>query len=216
MTVGVLLKRIQLSKGACLEHYSHIVVDEVHERSVDSDYLLLLLREYRIKKFGLRGTKKHKDNTEEDMEDVLEEDKTTEQNNLPSTAMPDNKLPIAKLILMSATADTDFLMSYWQEVTPSISVMKIPGRTFPIESFFLEDIIEESGYVPENRSTSHGTEQEDGNVDAAFVYTEDAVYSARTVSAVKHLDLSVVNYDLIFHVIKHELKRDVKHVSAYD
>ncbi|KAF7302730.1 Dead deah box [Mycena chlorophos] len=42
-TTGVVLRR--LGSGDSLDHVSHIVVDEVHERSVDGDFLLLELRE---------------------------------------------------------------------------------------------------------------------------------------------------------------------------
>ena len=47
VTTGVLLRRIQSTKGAMLKSYSHVIVDEVHERSVDSDLLLLLLKQYK-------------------------------------------------------------------------------------------------------------------------------------------------------------------------
>ena len=40
---GVLLRRLQAEPG--LPGVSHVVVDEVHERSVDTDLLLLLLRD---------------------------------------------------------------------------------------------------------------------------------------------------------------------------
>ncbi|KAJ7897125.1 P-loop containing nucleoside triphosphate hydrolase protein [Mycena olivaceomarginata] len=42
-TTGVVLRR--LGSGDTLENVSHVVVDEVHERSVDGDFLLLELRE---------------------------------------------------------------------------------------------------------------------------------------------------------------------------
>ncbi|KAG6380964.1 P-loop containing nucleoside triphosphate hydrolase protein [Boletus reticuloceps] len=42
-TTGVLLRR--LGSGDKLENVTHVIVDEVHERSVDSDFLLLELRE---------------------------------------------------------------------------------------------------------------------------------------------------------------------------
>lgn len=41
-TTGVLLRRIQ--SDANLEDVSHIIIDEVHERSVDTDVLLILMR----------------------------------------------------------------------------------------------------------------------------------------------------------------------------
>ena len=47
MTTGVLLRRLQLSDSPrkALEGISHVFVDEVHERSLDTDFLLALLRE---------------------------------------------------------------------------------------------------------------------------------------------------------------------------
>ncbi|KZF26539.1 P-loop containing nucleoside triphosphate hydrolase protein [Xylona heveae TC161] len=50
VTTGVLLRRLQTSGGseadvvAALSDVSHVVVDEVHERSLDTDFLLVLLR----------------------------------------------------------------------------------------------------------------------------------------------------------------------------
>ncbi|XP_073533113.1 ATP-dependent RNA helicase DHX30 [Phyllobates terribilis] len=42
-TVGVLLKKLQTNPG--LEGVSHVVVDEVHERDVNTDFLLILLKQ---------------------------------------------------------------------------------------------------------------------------------------------------------------------------
>jgi len=50
VTTGVLLRRLQTSGGstddvvAALADVSHVVVDEVHERSLDTDFLLILLK----------------------------------------------------------------------------------------------------------------------------------------------------------------------------
>ncbi|RDI87898.1 hypothetical protein Vi05172_g1866 [Venturia inaequalis] len=51
VTTGVLLRRLQTSGGKAqdvvdaLADVSHVVVDEVHERSLDTDFLLILLRD---------------------------------------------------------------------------------------------------------------------------------------------------------------------------
>ncbi|KAG8925227.1 hypothetical protein FRC02_009818 [Tulasnella sp. 418] len=45
VTTGVALRRLTAEEGRSLAGVSHIIVDEVHERSVDGDFLLLELRE---------------------------------------------------------------------------------------------------------------------------------------------------------------------------
>ena len=47
MTTGVLLRRLQLSPNpkTALDGISHVFVDEVHERSLDTDFLLALLKD---------------------------------------------------------------------------------------------------------------------------------------------------------------------------
>lgn len=57
VTTGVILRRLSAGGDADLDGVSHIVVDEVHERSVDSDFLLLQLRELleRNKKIKVGG-----------------------------------------------------------------------------------------------------------------------------------------------------------------
>lgn len=44
VTTGVLLRMIQSSNTLPLHNVSHVIVDEVHERSLDSDFLLILLK----------------------------------------------------------------------------------------------------------------------------------------------------------------------------
>ncbi|KAB8343217.1 hypothetical protein FH972_022807 [Carpinus fangiana] len=60
VTTGVLLRRLQTSGGSTedvvrsLADISHVVVDEVHERSLDTDFLLALLRDVCQKRKDLR------------------------------------------------------------------------------------------------------------------------------------------------------------------
>lgn len=86
-----------------LDTVSHIIVDEVHERSEESDFLLLILKELLAKRRDLR------------------------------------------VILMSATLNAALFSNYFGQVP----VLEIPGRTFPVEQLFIEDILERSGFVLE-------------------------------------------------------------------
>lgn len=112
VTTGVLLRRIQSSGdadgniGSSLADVSHVVVDEVHERSLDTDFLLALLR------------------------DVLRYRKDL------------------KVILMSATLDADIFRNYFGGYD-NVGLVNIPGRTFPVDDYYLDDVIRYTGFAPE-------------------------------------------------------------------
>lgn len=53
-----------------------------------------------------------------------------------------------KVILMSATLNANLFSDYFGEVP----ILNIPGRTFPVEQYFLEDILEATNYVLEEGS----------------------------------------------------------------
>lgn len=104
---GILLRRLISDRQ--LSDVSHIVIDEVHERSLESDLLMLLLR------------------------DVLQENKQL------------------KLVLMSATAESGLFASYFEKVAGgkkgtasggSVSVVDIPGFTYPVRELSLEDAVQ--------------------------------------------------------------------------
>ncbi|XP_063921598.1 ATP-dependent RNA helicase DHX30-like isoform X2 [Zophobas morio] len=91
-TTGILLKYLQTDTN--LSRFTHVILDEVHERDVNTDLLLNLLR------------------------NVL----TTN--------------PTMKLIIMSATVDVDLFRNYLNHPP----VMHIPGFTYPVKSYFLDDL----------------------------------------------------------------------------
>ncbi len=100
-TTGILLRQLQCENAlACV---THIVVDEVHERHLDTDVLLGILKE------SLKSN------------------------------------PHLRIVLMSATLDADRFASYWGCSTPRLH---IPGRTFPVLDYTLEDVLKLTGYIP--------------------------------------------------------------------
>lgn len=52
VTTGILLRRLQM--GDALEDVSHIFIDEVHERSLDTDFLLILVKRMLTKRRDLK------------------------------------------------------------------------------------------------------------------------------------------------------------------
>uniref|UniRef100_A0A8C5GGX6 Putative ATP-dependent RNA helicase DHX57 n=1 Tax=Gouania willdenowi TaxID=441366 RepID=A0A8C5GGX6_GOUWI len=98
-TTGVLLRRLE--GDADLKGVTHVIVDEVHERTEESDFLLLVLKDLIVQR------------------------------------------PDMKIILMSATLNAELFSEYFSNC-PTIH---IPGQTFPVDQFFLEDAIAETRYV---------------------------------------------------------------------
>ena len=92
-TTGILVQFLQ--SDPYLENVSHLLLDEVHERDVLSDFILTVVRDL-----------------------------------LP-------KRPNLRVILMSATINADMFSQYFNNC-PSIH---IPGMTFPVQDFYLEDIL---------------------------------------------------------------------------
>ena len=122
-TVGVLLKQLEAqeaedgppSNGAqSFAAVTHIVVDEVHERSVDVDLLLLYLRRAHLQ--HAQGSRAR-------------------------------GAPPPKLVLMSATTETERLAAYFGAATAPVGRLNIEGRTFPVERRYLEDAVVRSGYL---------------------------------------------------------------------
>lgn len=152
MTTGVLLRRLQTAPGSggdiasALADITHVVVDEVHERSLDTDFLLALLR------------------------DIL------------------NRRSDLKVILMSATLDANIFMQYFGGPT-RVGRVNIPGRTFPVDDYYLDDILRQTGF---NRTPSMISDTEEGDL------TEDQALG----KSIRSLGIGI-NYDLIVAIVRY-------------
>lgn len=121
-TTGVLLMRLQtalkdISGNSFLDNVSHILMDEVHERDIETDLFLAVIRR------------------------VLQERKK-------------RGCPEIKLVLMSATVDPKLFKDYFEEsslTTRPVPVVNIPGRSFPVRKFYLEDIVSRLRRIPERQ-----------------------------------------------------------------
>ncbi|KAI0447537.1 DEAD/DEAH box helicase [Xylaria telfairii] len=139
VTTGVLLRRLQTSGGriedveASLADVSHIVIDEVHERSLDTDFLLSIIR------------------------DVLKQ-----RRNL-------------KLVLMSATLDASAFKSYFTSEGLRVGLVEIAGRTFPVEDYYLDDIIRMTNFTVENDRYRDRDDRDEGLLDGGSQNTQDPI-----------------------------------------
>uniref|UniRef100_A0A803MJZ3 RNA helicase n=1 Tax=Chenopodium quinoa TaxID=63459 RepID=A0A803MJZ3_CHEQI len=174
-TTGVLLR--QLVQDPNLTGVSHLLVDEIHERGMYEDFLLIILKDL-----------------------------------LP-------RRPDLRLILMSATINADLFSHYFGNA-PTIH---IPGLTFPVEEFFLEDVLEKTRYRIKQESDNfqgnsrRRVKQLDSKKDPVTelfeelggVLDDDPLYA------------TVITYlgDLVGDILNHLVEpsvSDVRHVAAME
>eukprot|EP00172_Hildenbrandia_rubra_P000450 Plantae.Rhodophyta-Hildenbrandia_rubra.ctg12197.p1 GENE.Plantae.Rhodophyta-Hildenbrandia_rubra.ctg12197~~Plantae.Rhodophyta-Hildenbrandia_rubra.ctg12197.p1 ORF type:complete len:886 (+),score=151.91 Plantae.Rhodophyta-Hildenbrandia_rubra.ctg12197:344-2659(+) len=162
-TTGVLLRRLQSDPS--LDALTHVIVDEVHERSVDTDFLLIILR------------------------DLLK------------------RRPMLRVILMSATLNAKKFSDYFFSAgSTAVPVVSISGRTYPVDNFYLEDVVALTNYevqpgdmyTKKQKKRAIGATQSTGNFLAKVSATELAAMHDPIISAEEELEVlnGVVTNDL--------------------
>ncbi|KAF8971290.1 hypothetical protein BGZ46_010342, partial [Entomortierella lignicola] len=164
-TTGILLRR--LHSDPTLQNVTHVMVDEVHERSVDSDFLLIILRDL---------VRARKD---------------------------------LKLILMSATINSEFFSGYFD----NCPVIEIPGFTHPVEELYMEQIVARTGHTPDFRGSNvkrtKMTEAMEEEWEKTKTQYENEGLSEETISKIKTMEAYAerIDYDLIVASVGDILKR---------
>lgn len=177
-TTGIILQ--WLRSDPLLSSVSHLVLDEIHERNLQSDVLLVIVK------------------------DLLKI-----RNDL-------------KVILMSATLNAEKFSKYFD----SCPVIHIPGLTFPVEEFLLEDILEMTRYRPRNQdrrsSWKRGfwqgrnmrPEQKEKEAEyreswPCYARTLQDRYSDSTIEALEKLDNDdKIDLELILALIRNIVNKD--------
>ncbi|KAL8994596.1 MAG: hypothetical protein Q9169_005475 [Polycauliona sp. 2 TL-2023] len=120
-TTGILLQQLQHQPDEVMDGVSHLVIDEVHERDILIDFLLIILKRA-ISDRAAAGK------------------------------------PTPKVVLMSATMDTELFAGYFQtkvsgsQETVACPSLSVPGRTFPVREKHLEEITNEIQHAHGNKA----------------------------------------------------------------
>lgn len=149
-TTGILVQR--LTSDPLLEQYSHILLDEVHERDLLTDFILTIVR------------------------DILP------------------KRPKLRVILMSATMDSNLLSEYFN----NCPVLHIPGRSFPVQTLYLEDVLIKLDYRFRSTRNKSGP-------DPHQLTRLDTEYNQVMSPFIEEME---ANHSYPFHVLKSLRKRE--------
>ena len=156
-TTGIVMRMLEGSDD--LEDITHLVLDEVHERSIDSDFLLIVLRKLLKRRLDL------------------------------------------KVILMSATVNAERFSNY----LGGAPIVNVPGRTFPVDTRYLEDAVEATNFNADSGSYGGAEAIEIDDDDAAKIPSQIADlqgYSPRTIATLAKLDEYRISYSLIVRLLE--------------
>lgn len=160
-TTGIVMRMLERSDD--LGDITHLILDEVHERSLDNDFLLIVLRKLMLRRPGL------------------------------------------KVILMSATVDAGRFSSY----LGGAPVMNVPGRTFPVDTKYLEDVIEITDFTQDEEPTRSYqdvdySDDDDKTENSINTNVSDNLrgYSAKTRKTLAKLDEYRIQYGLIIKLLE--------------
>ncbi|NXD25237.1 DHX36 helicase, partial [Spelaeornis formosus] len=169
-TTGIVLQWLQSDKH--LSSISHIVLDEIHERNLQSDVLMSIIKDLLNVRLDL------------------------------------------KVILMSATLNAEKFSEYFDHCP----MIHIPGFTFPVVEYLLEDVIEK--YTPEKsdrrlhwrKGFMQGHVSRPEKEEKEEIYRQQwpgylrqlqGRYSASTVDALEMMDDEKVDLELVAALIRH-------------
>uniref|UniRef100_A0A8C2H588 RNA helicase n=1 Tax=Cyprinus carpio TaxID=7962 RepID=A0A8C2H588_CYPCA len=170
-TTGIILQ--WLRSDPYLSSVSHLILDEIHERSLQSDVLLSIVK------------------------DLL-------------TARED-----LKVVLMSATLNAEKFSKYFN----NCSMIHIPGYTYPVKEYLLEDVPQHQDRRPRyRRGFMHGQnvrpekEQKEAEYRESwpcFARTLRDRYSDSTIDALEMMDDDdKINLELIVALIRHIVMKE--------
>ncbi|XP_046840987.1 ATP-dependent DNA/RNA helicase DHX36-like [Xenia sp. Carnegie-2017] len=162
-TIGVLLRWLMSDPN--LLRMSHVIIDEIHERSILSDFLLIVVR------------------------DILP------------------RRPALRVVLMSATLNADIFSEYFG----GCPILNIPGFTFPVKQYFLEEIVKTLRYqcppTKKRKLWGRRNKKDDLNREEMWKkYLIDLHHSENdsfTAESLANMDFEKIDHSLVEQLLMH-------------
>ncbi|CAO3629564.1 unnamed protein product [Cunninghamella echinulata] len=216
-TTGILLRRLE--SDPWLEGVSHVVVDEVHERSIDSDFLLIILQSLCRLRPDLRIILMSATVNAERFSAYFE--------NCPVLSIPGRTFPVHVQYLEDIIESTGYVL----EEDSHYAVKKLRTRT-------TQGNINITGQHGSTKKVHYELYDADSDSEVDDIYNQNAtrsklsvvkmddsenemegesdqqqqqqVYSKQTKKMIKRIDEYKINYDLIVTLMEHVCLQDIK------
>uniref|UniRef100_A0A7S3VCU7 RNA helicase n=1 Tax=Chaetoceros debilis TaxID=122233 RepID=A0A7S3VCU7_9STRA len=154
LTPGVLLKKFH--SDPTLSEFTHIIIDEIHERDKHTEFLMIVLKELVKKRKDLRVVLMSATLQSEALSHywsiVGEEEGGNDGNGTNRKLLSGNVLDDDK----ENNSNNDLIKP---------AIISIPGRTFPVSTYYLEDILRTTGAFGVDESDDESNENDDDMMD---------------------------------------------------
>lgn len=167
-----------------LSQVSHVIVDEVHERNIDTDFLLSILRDLLPRRPDLR---------------LILMSATMNADLFVNYFSYVHHL-VFRICLATRTNHCALCRSSGR---PSCPVLDIPGFTYPVDCHFLEDVVSMTSYdVPKNLLKDKKRKPPSGE-SSEPQQKDKKISDLSPTELVDRIDDSRIDYDLPVHLVKH-------------
>ncbi|XP_059482833.1 putative ATP-dependent RNA helicase DHX57 [Neocloeon triangulifer] len=184
-TTGILLRRLE--GDAELASVSHIIVDEVHERSEESDFLLMILRDLLPKRRDLKVIL---------MSATLNADLFSQYFGIvPILEIPGRTFPVEQLFLEDALGKTGYTIDESSQYARHIKLNNISDIK-ELDTAGSDDLELELTIVGDNFTPAHGKTPDEKLSPAQLFYRYENC-DKQVCKTLLYMDPDKINYDLI-------------------
>ena len=121
-----------------------------------------------------------------------------------------------RVILMSATANAGLFASYFKELNDNVPAptISIPGFTYPVTDYYLDDIFEMTGYQVGKSSKWAKKSMKLPSKSDTMEISVDSAYSPETMQSLSFVDETLINTDLVEILVAQVIRGEISHSTG--
>ncbi|KAI9310937.1 P-loop containing nucleoside triphosphate hydrolase protein [Dichotomocladium elegans] len=194
-TTGILLRRLESDRD--LQGISYVVVDEIHERTLENDFLLILLRQLCHRRPDLKVVL---------MSATVEAERFSNYfGGCPILTVPGRTFPVQVKYLEDAVEATGYTIEddsrYAIRMEPEEKfhgVVRVRGKHGNVHKAVYELFEDYNNYQPTSMDSGLTVQEACDSTD-----NKSTKYSEKTVKTIQRMDETKINYDLILDLLEY-------------